>query len=144
MSQTIQQVMQQAVFYSDDQPYLLIALPTGAIMAAAGVLAEIGEPFCALVVDKDEVTLLIPQEAWDDFRHRLPGAVVSPIVYRLMTVDVELESTLVGFMAHVSRALADNGISILTFAAYSRDHFFVSENQFDLALGALHKLKSEA
>ena len=143
MPQTIQKVLQQATFYSDGQPYHLIALPTGAIMAAAGVVAEIGEPFCGLIVDKDELTLLIPQEAWADFQHRLPGAVLSPIIYRLITVDVELEPTLVGFMAHISRALADVSVSILAFAAYSRDHFFVSEAQFDLALSTFEKLKSQ-
>lgn len=144
MSQTVQQVIQQAVFYSDDQPYYVLGLPAGAIMAAAGVVAEIGEPFCALIVDKDEVTLLIPAEAWQDFQHRLPGAAVSPIIYRLITIDVPLEPTLVGFMAHVSRALADAAISILAFGAYNRDHLFVPENQFDLALSALEKLKSQA
>src|SRR5690606_32264691 len=110
MPQTIQQALQQASFYSDQQPYHLIALPLGALMAAAGVVAEIGEPFCGLLVDKDEVTLLIPQEAWSDFQHRLPGATVSPITYQLITVDVELEPALVGFMAHVSRALAEAAI----------------------------------
>jgi hypothetical protein len=144
MPQTIQQALQQANFYSDQQPYHLIMLPPGAVMAAAGVVAEIGEPFCGLIVDKDEVTLLIPQEAWADFQRRLPGAVVSPIVYRLITVDVELEPTLVGFMAHISKALADVSVSILAFAAYSRDHFFVSESQFDLALSTFEKLKSQA
>ncbi len=144
MPQTISQVMQQASFYSDAQPYHLIALPTGAVLAAAGVVAEIGEPFCALIVDKDEVTLLVPQEAWADLQHRLPGASLSPVSYRLITVDAILEPTLIGFMAYVSKALADAAISILAFAAYNRDHFFVPESQFDLALSIFEQLKSQA
>lgn len=144
MPQTVQQVMQHARFYSDNQPYRLIGLPAGAIMAAAGVVAEIGEPFCGMVVDKDEVTLLIPQEAWEDFHHRLPGAVPNVTPYRLITVDVPLEPDLVGFLAHVSAALANASIPILTFAAYSRDHFFVPENQFDLALSVFETLKSQS
>jgi hypothetical protein len=141
MPQTVTEVLQKAIFYTDDQNYSLIKLPPGAIMAAAGVVAEIGEPFCALIIDKDEVTLLIPADGWHDFQHRLPGAIVNPISYRLITLDVLLEPDLVGLLAHISRALAEQHISLLSFGAFSRDHFFVAENQLGLALSTLQSLK---
>ncbi|MAS34190.1 MAG: hypothetical protein CL610_09290 [Anaerolineaceae bacterium] len=143
MTQSVEQVLAQAVFYSDDQLYDLIQLPAKAIMAAAGVMAEIGEPFGALIVDKDEVSLIIPAEAWDDFQGRLPGSQAGSTQYRLITFDVVLEPDLVGFMALISRALADAQISILTYAAFSRDHFLVPVDQFNLALQALETLKSQ-
>ena len=143
MPQTVEQVLQQAEFYSDGQVYHLIGLPGKAMTAAAGVLAEVGEPFCALIVDKDEVSLLLPAEAWQDFQNRLPGARVSEVSYRLITIDAVLEPDLIGFLAHISKALADARISILGFAAYSRDHFFVPAHQFDLALSELKKLQSD-
>ena len=142
MPRTPQEIMQQATFYSDGQPYRFIRLPGKAIMAAAGVVAETGEPFCGLIIDKDEVSLLIPEDAWNDFQRRLPGAEISAITYRLVTVDMVLEPDLVGFLAYISRALADVNVSILAFAAYSRDHFFVPSDQFDTALAQLQKLQS--
>ncbi|HLV33999.1 MAG TPA: ACT domain-containing protein [Spirillospora sp.] len=141
MAQTPQQVMQQAAFYSNNQPYVLIGLPPGAIMAAAGVVAEIGEPFCALVVDKDEVSLLIPAEAWEDFQDRLPGGKIGDRTYRLITIDLPLEPDLIGFIAYVSAALAEANVPILTFAAFSRDHFFVPDDRFAAAMEALDRLK---
>lgn len=144
MAQTVSQALKAASFCSDGHPYAFAKLPPAAIMAAAGIVAEIGEPFCALLADKDEVTLMIPAEAWDDFAKRLPGHTLSSQRYRLITIDAALEPDLIGFMAHISRALADAGVSILPFAAYTRDHLFVAEDNFDLAIATLEKLKMKS
>jgi hypothetical protein len=60
----------------------------------------------------------------------------------VITFDIALEMSLVGFMARISQALADANVSILTFAAFTRDHILVPIDQFDIALAALEKLKS--
>ena len=62
----------------------------------------------------------------------------------LITIDVELEPDLVGFMARVSRAMADANVTILPFAAYARDHLFVPERAFDVAIAALENLRSRS
>jgi hypothetical protein len=136
-------ILRQATFYSDIQAYAFIRLPAAAITAAAGLVAAIGEPFCALLIDKDEVSLMIPLEAWEDFQQRFADHQVAARHYRLITLDVVLEPDLVGFMAYISDALAQAGISILPFAAYSRDHLFVQADQFDLALSVLEKLRAD-
>lgn len=141
MAQTLQQALMRANPISDGREYALIKLPPKAITAAAGVLAQISEPFCAVIADKDEVTLVIPAEAVQDFAAHLPGHTAAEKYYRLITFDVELDFSLVGFMAAVSRTLADAGLSILPYAAYSRDHLLVSADQFDAAMQALQQLK---
>jgi hypothetical protein len=45
-------------------------------------------------------------------------------------------------MAVVTRALADANVSVLPFAAYSRDLVFVSEKDFDTAMQVLERLKT--
>jgi hypothetical protein len=60
--------------------------------------------------------------------------------WRLITFDMILPFSLVGFLAQVSGALAREGISILSFAAYSTDHIFVKDRDLEKALGALRKL----
>lgn len=142
MAQTVEQALAAASFYSDDQLYALIRLPPAAITVAAGIVAQIGEPFCTLVVDKDEVTLLIPAQAADDFAVLLNAAERAPTDYRLITIDVPLEPSLVGFMARISAALAAAQVSILPIAAYARDHLMVPANQFETARTALEKLKA--
>jgi hypothetical protein len=141
MAQTIQQALSSAKFYTDDTDYVVIKLPPNAITAAAGVIAEISEPFSALIIDKDEVSIVIPDEAWQEFQKRLAGASVLPSRYRLITLDVVLEPELVGFMAHISAALAKVNISLLPLAAFSRDHLLVPADALDAALNALRQLR---
>jgi hypothetical protein len=142
MAQTVQQALQQARLYSDNVLYSLVHLPPNGITAAAGIIAEIGEPFAALIADKDEVTLVIPADSIADFASRLRDHRVSETHYRLITFDVELEPTLTGFIARVSEALAAARIPILTFAAFSRDHLLVPADRFGAAWAALQKLQA--
>jgi hypothetical protein len=88
------------------------------------------------------VSLVIPAESLPDFARRLPGHKTLPASYRLITIDVELEPNLVGFMAHISRALAAAGIPLMPLAAFSRDHLLVPSDKFDLTLKVLEKLRS--
>ena len=143
MTQTVDAALAAATLYTDQQDYTLLKLPLPAITAAAGIIAEIGEPFCTLIADKDEVTLVIPAEAFADFQQRLPGHTASPQAYRLITLDVVLEPDLVGFMAHISQALAAVGISILPLAAFTRDHLLVPAEKLNLALQTLESLKAK-
>lgn len=143
MAQTVHDALREATLYSDEYVYRFVQLPPNAIVAAAGVVAETATPFSALLLDKDEVTLMLEEEDFEQFKHRLLDHRVSDIGYRLITFDVELEPTLIGFMAQVSAALADANISLLPFAAYSRDHIFVAEDQFEQAIQVLEELKTK-
>lgn len=143
MSQTVADALRRASLNSDGRIYRMLKLPPNAITLAAGVVAEIGLPYCALIVDKDEVTLMIPHEAQKAYSARLRAAITSEREYRLITLDVELEPDLVGLMAQIAESLAFAGIPILTYAAYSRDHLFVASGDFDTAMGTLQRLQEE-
>ncbi len=142
VAQTVEQALKSARLYSDGVTYQVVQLPAAAITVAAGILAEIGEPFGALIADKDEVTLVLPGNALPDFERRLRDYCASASPYRLITFDVVLEPSLVGFLAHVSAALAQAGIPILPYAAFSRDHLLVPADQYDAAVAALNRLRA--
>jgi len=142
VTQTLQQVLQNTQFHSDGQLYRFVRLSANAIILAAGIVAEASIPFCALLADKDEVTLMLPEEVCQEFRSRLKFAEISDTAYRLITLDVVLEPTLVGLMALISKTLAEAEISMMSFAAYSRDHIFVSADDFEKALAALKALQA--
>lgn len=134
------QALARASLYTDGVLYVPVHLPAAAIVAAAGALAESGTPFSALIADKDEVTLILPQPEWESFAHRLPDhRTAAP--YRLITFDLPLEFQLIGFMALVSRVLADAGVSILAISAFERDHLLVPADRFDAAWAALSAAK---
>jgi hypothetical protein len=140
MAQTVEQALKGAKLYTDSKSYILVRLHPGAIVLAASVMAELAEPFSALVVDKDELTLLIPADSLPAFAPRFRDYRVSDAQYRLITFDVALDLALVGFLARVSQALADAGVSIVGFGSYSRDHVLVPTEQFDAAWATLEKL----
>jgi hypothetical protein len=142
MPQSVQQILAQSTFYTDGTDYTLIKLPARAIIVAAGIIAEVGEPFGALIVDKNEVTLLTYSEVVDEFKSRLIDVEIQPIPYRLITIDIELPSTLIGFIAYISQSLADAGISILPYAAFTRDHIVVPADKVEKALSVLETLRS--
>lgn len=141
MAQTIQQALSNAKLYTDDLVYRFVQLPSNAIIVAAGIVAEAGNPFSAMIVDKDEVTLMLPEVACEAFQNRLKLATISDITYRLITFDVVLEPTLIGFMAHITKALGESNISVMPYAAFSRDHIFVSEADYDKAISTLKSLQ---
>ncbi len=143
MAQTVEQALQQARLIVDEQDYLFLRLPARAITVAAGIIAELGDPFCGLIVDEGEVTLVVPDDSLPDFAARLRDHEVGKTPYKLITFDVALEPTLVGFMARVSAALAAAGVPIFPFAAYTRDHILVPAERLDEAVAALRQLGAQ-
>jgi len=77
-----------------------------------------------------------------DFAARLQGHEASPDRYRLITIDNDLGLELVGFMAYISTALAQAGVPIFPYAAYTRDHIVVPASHFDTAMTTLEKLRA--
>jgi len=133
-----QTFFRQAPLYTDGVDYLILRLPSRAITVAAGILAEISEPFGALVVDKDEVSLVIPAEVREDFQSRLLNASYSE-AHRLITFDLVLPPDLTGFMAWIAGLLAEANIPLIPLGAYSRDHLLIPSAHFDDAWALLTK-----
>lgn len=129
-------IFAHAPLRTDERLYRLVRLPAPAITAGAGLLAEAGTPFSALIVDDGEVTLVLPQEEWEQFSLRLPDLEEGGL-YRLITFDAALEPALTGFLARVSDVLARAGVPILALSAFTRDHILVPEDRFQAAWSAL-------
>lgn len=140
--QTVESVLAQGHFLLDEGIYRVIQLPARAIIAAAGVIAEVGQPFSLLMADAHEVTLILDDEAYEEYKGRLIGHTIESTSYRLITLDFPLEPTLTGLMARLAQALAEAGVPILPYAAFSRDHILVPAEKAQEALAALNRLKT--
>ena len=89
-----------------------------------------------LLKDEHEVTLLLDEEDWRVMRHAARDARVEG-GFRLLTFDLVLGWDVVGFMALVTRILADAGVSCGALSAFSRDHLLVKQDDLPRALRAL-------
>lgn len=141
MTQTAEHVIGSTDFITDEREYRLLSLPPNRITLGAAIIAETGQPFSALLIDRYEVTLLLRDDVCQSYAKRLHAAAVSPQSYRLITFAEALEPELVGFMARIAEALAKAGVPILACAAYSRDHIFVPTDKHASALKALRSLQ---
>ena len=87
----------------------------------------------ANIIDKNETTVIIEQSKYDE-----ENVIEIEKDWKILTFDMVLPFGLVGFLAKVSRVLADEKIPIFAISAYSTDHILVKEK--DLAR-AEEKLK---
>ena len=89
-----------------------------------------------LLRDQYEVTLLLDEEDWRTMRHAARDARVEG-GFRLLTLNLELEWNVVGYLARVTEIFAAAGISCGALSAFSRDHLLVKQDDLAAALRAL-------
>ncbi len=89
-----------------------------------------------LLRDACEVTLLLEEADWQTMRHAARDAQVEGD-FRLVTLDIELPWNVVGYLAHVTKIIAEAGISVGALSAFSRDHLLIKQDDLGQALRAL-------
>jgi hypothetical protein len=89
-----------------------------------------------IFLDSHEVTLILDEIDLANMRPGLSGAKIEN-GYRMLTFDIVLELSVVGFLAEVSRILADAGVAIIALSAYSRDSLLIKQVDLAIALKAL-------
>ena len=139
LSPSVRRLIGGLRLYSDGRSYAVVSMPRDQMRAATILFGGLAEPFAAMIVDKDEISIVMHEMDWSIGGRGLPQARAEP-GFRLITFDVVLDLDAVGFMAAVSRALAEAGIALAPIAAYSRDHLLVREKDFERAWQTLSEL----
>jgi uncharacterized protein len=92
--------------------------------------------------DKFETTLLLDETDFGTLRHAVRDAKIERN-FRLLTFDLIMDFTVVGFLAEVTRILAEAEISIVALSAFSRDHLLVKQDDLAKALKVLGEYVEE-
>jgi hypothetical protein len=92
--------------------------------------------------DRWEVTLLLDETDFEAMRVGLREAKIEK-GFRLLSFDIELDFTVVGFLALVADKLAANGIPIVALSAFSRDHLLVKQEDLAKTLKVLSEFVEE-
>jgi len=105
------------------------------LLADNSMSPRMSAPFM-IFMDPHEVTLILDEV---DLGNMRPGLGSSKIEqgYRMLTFDIVLDLSVVGFMAEISRILAAAGVAILPLSAYSRDSLLIKQVDLATALKAL-------
>jgi hypothetical protein len=92
--------------------------------------------------DQKEVTLLLDEVDFEAMRVGLRDTKIEK-GFRLLTFDIELDFTVVGFLAFISTKLAEEKISIVAISAFSRDHLLIKQSDLGNALKILGEFVEE-
>ena len=100
----------------------------------AAALTETGNHFL-IARDQDEITVVTEEK-------NLPMISFKQQVkwFKLVEVRVSKPFDAVGFIARITRAIADCGLDILVVSTFSKDYFLIREKEIDVAVTALRDL----
>lgn len=121
--------------YLPETRYAVASLPLEDYDEVVACLREV-EGFVSMTRDKEEISLIVVEDVWRRLAPRFPGATVQER-RRLIRFDTVLDFSVVGFIAEISRALAEADISILSISTYRTDAVLVHESRFDDAVNAI-------
>ncbi len=120
------------------ETFFLVSLPHDAwlkLLENPELSPRMSAPFM-IFRDRWEVTLLLDEIDFGTVRHQIRDAKTAGN-YRLLSFDVELDFSIVGFLAEVTRILAEAEISIVALSAFSRDHVLIKQADLAKALKVL-------
>lgn len=86
--------------------------------------------------DNDEITVVTKAENLG----KLSLIEKNKEIYALIALHVSIPFYSVGFLAAVSRAIADQGVNILVVSTYSRDYVLIKQAELEKARSALKGL----
>ena len=92
--------------------------------------------------DKFEITLLLDEIDFGKIKNKLQNSKIEK-GFRLLTFDIVLDFNVVGFLAEVTKILAEAEISIIALSAFSRDHILVKQENLAKALKVLGEYVEE-
>ncbi len=90
----------------------------------------------AVIKDKNEITSIINQSEVKNSKN----IIKTDRDWRILTFDIKLPFSLIGFLSKISSALAEEGISILAISSFSTDHILVKQKNLKKAINKLKSL----
>lgn len=121
--------------YLPETRFVVASLPLDQYSEVVACLGSVAD-FVSLTRDKEEITLIVAEDVWRKLAPRFPGAIAQE-GRRMIRFDTVLDFSVVGFIAEISRALAEADISILSISTYRTDAVLVHESRIDDAVSAI-------
>ncbi len=142
LDENIRRLLAETEITLHPDSFMIVSIDRSEEDKARDILSDL-DPFSSLTFDVAEVSLVVKAEDWAVLRERFEEYQEEG-PYRLITFDIVLDLSIVGFMAVVSRKLADEGVSIYALSTYLRDHILVKEGDCGKAVEALRSLIAES
>lgn len=119
--------------------YQVLGLPPGGVATAAEIVSRCAGTFASLLLERDEVSVVVPET----LRERFPSIAPSAGPYRVLTLDLDVDVNVSGYLAPAADRLARASIPILPQCGYRKDHILVRERDAKRAVAILERLAKE-
>ena len=124
------------------EEYAIVSIPIEDESRAREIARDL-QAFSSITYDYAEVSLVTEVNEWDGLKAGL-SSYEEEGPYRLITFDIVLDLSIVGFLAEVSARLAEAGISIYALSTFLRDHILVKSEDAEKAMKVLERLVESA
>ena len=122
----------------DPRTFIIAAVPARFESALRNRLAEVHAPFFVQITP-GELSIVLAADEWSPARHAFPGA-REETGYRLITLDVHLDWQVTGYLAAITRALAEARVPVGVVSSFHYDHLLVRAELLANAEAALQHL----
>ena len=124
------------------ESYILVSLPHESLIDVLSVVSSAAGYFSAVVVERDEVSLTVEDELWKSragtiLHHETDGP------YRAITLQLNVDLGVSGYLSPAAERLADAGISIVPQCAFLKDHVLIRATDADRAVEIMENLARE-
>ena len=99
--------------------------------------------FKSYTVDHDEISVIVKSVEWENCKDGF-HEYIQEGPYRLITFDIVLDLSLIGYLSVVTSVLAEEGISIFAISTYLRDHILIKKQDVVKAFETLNTLIVES
>jgi len=138
LSEPMRRILSETVVKEHAEDYTIVSVRPDEEAKARDLLGRL-KPFTSITYDGNEVSVVLMASDWERLRGEFHGfAEAGP--YRLLTFDIVLDLSIVGFLSVVSAMLAEEGVSIFALSTYLRDHIMVKKEDSRRAVTVLRSL----
>jgi len=137
----VKEILSRTEIQLDDEEYVIVSLSLKQEEKARQVLTRLA-PFSSITYDYKEVSIVTKTIEWNKVSNQFKAYELEG-PYKLITFNIVLDLSIVGFMAIISKKLADAGVSIYAISTYLRDHILVKSEDAENAVRVLENLKIE-
>jgi hypothetical protein len=123
----------EAVMHPDK--FMIVSIDRDEIGKVRLMMKEL-RVFSSVTFERSEVSLIVKAGTWEHLREGfIQYKEKGP--YMLITFDLVLELSIVGYLAAISARLAKAGVSIFALSTFLRDHILVKAEEAEKAMKTL-------
>lgn len=137
----VKELLSRTEIQIDNEEYIIVSINRNQEEKARKALTDLA-PFSSITYDYKEISIVTKISEWNKVKKNFI-LFEKDGPFRLITFNIVLDLSIVGFMATISKKLADAGISIYAISTFLRDHILVHSDEAEKAIIVLENLKIE-